>query len=153
MQLAYKDGQRLWYDQEVYDVAANGSLARRLGGSEQLLASGVHSFTAALQSQNWVINGAVLPQAVTLPNGATLNGSGSDPDGSITSYTWTKVSGGNATINSPSSASTTVTGLQQGTYVFRLTVGDNSGGTASVDTKALGVKLCIYSIPGTACTH
>ncbi len=48
-----------------------------------------------------------------------------DPGGSITAYSWTKVSGRGGTITSPSAASTTVTGLAQGTYVFRLTVTDN----------------------------
>ncbi|HEU0109591.1 MAG TPA: hypothetical protein VFQ73_01890, partial [Flavisolibacter sp.] len=48
---------------------------------------------------------------------------------SIASYQWTKVSGGAATITSPSSASTTITGLVQGSYVFRLTVTDNGGAT------------------------
>jgi lysophospholipase L1-like esterase len=71
---------------------------------------------------------------ITLPtNSLTLNGSGSDPDGSIASYAWSKVSGGAATINSPSAASTTVSGLAQGSYIFRLTVTDNAGATAFDD--------------------
>jgi hypothetical protein len=73
-------------------------------------------------------------QTITLPaNSATLNGTASDPDGSIASYSWTKVTGGAATITSPSSASTTVTGLVQGSYTFRLTVTDNLGASASSD--------------------
>jgi hypothetical protein len=62
---------------------------------------------------------------------ATLSGSGSDPDGSIVSYLWTKVSGLGGNITSPNTASTTVTGLIVGTYVFRLTVTDNNGATAT----------------------
>ncbi|PWU04703.1 MAG: hypothetical protein C5B52_01095, partial [Bacteroidetes bacterium] len=62
----------------------------------------------------------------------TLNGSLSkDPDGSIASYAWTKVSGGNYTINNAALVSPTVTGLVQGTYVFQLTVTDNLGAKAS----------------------
>jgi lysophospholipase L1-like esterase len=73
-------------------------------------------------------------QTITLPTSSvTLTGSGSDPDGTIASYAWTKVSGGAATINSPSSASTTISGLAQGSYIFRLTVTDNGGATASDD--------------------
>ncbi|HJW15682.1 MAG TPA: carbohydrate-binding protein, partial [Flavisolibacter sp.] len=73
-------------------------------------------------------------KTITLPaNSVTLSGSGSDPDGSIASYAWSKVSGGAATINSPSAASTTVSGLAQGSYIFRLTVTDNAGATASDD--------------------
>src|SRR5215204_2381658 len=73
-------------------------------------------------------------QTITLPvSTVTLSGSGADVDGSIVSYTWSKVSGGTATITSSSSASTTVTGLAQGSYTFRLTVTDNGGATASDD--------------------
>jgi predicted esterase len=73
------------------------------------------------------------PQVITLPtNAVTLDGGGSkDNDGTITTYAWTKVSGPAATIASPSAASTQVTGLGQGAYVFQLTVTDNSGATAS----------------------
>lgn len=70
-------------------------------------------------------------QTITLPtNSVTLNGSGStDSDGTITSYAWSKTAGGSATITSPSSVSTTVTGLAAGSYTFRLDVTDNDGGT------------------------
>lgn len=70
--------------------------------------------------------------SITLPvDSTTLHGSGSDPDGTITGYSWTKLSGGSATIVSPTSASTQLTGLAQGTYQFILTVTDNGGLTAS----------------------
>ncbi len=73
-------------------------------------------------------------QTITLPtNQVTLTGSASDSDGTITSYAWTKVSGTGGTITSPNAASTTVTGLTQGTYVFRFSVTDNGGLTASDD--------------------
>lgn len=75
-------------------------------------------------------------QAITLPtNSVTVNGSGSDPDGTIALYAWTKISGGTANITSASSASTTITDLVQGTYVFRLTVTDNGGVTGSDDVQ------------------
>jgi predicted esterase len=73
-------------------------------------------------------------QAISLPTSSvTLNGSGStDSDGTITSYSWTQVSGPSAAaITAASSATTTATGLIAGTYVFQLTVTDNSGGTSS----------------------
>src|SRR5215203_3636137 len=73
-------------------------------------------------------------QSITLPNNSvTLSGSGSDPDGFIASYSWSKIAGGAANINSPSSASTTITGLVQGSYTFRLTVSDNNGAQATDD--------------------
>ena len=69
---------------------------------------------------------------ITLPTSSvSLSGSGSDPDGSIASYAWSKVSGSGGTISSPSSASTSVTGLTAGSYTFKLTVTDNIGATAS----------------------
>lgn len=70
---------------------------------------------------------------VTLPvNTATLTGSGTDSDGTISAYAWSKVSGpAGGTIASPKSAATNITGLLAGTYVFRLTVTDDRGATAS----------------------
>jgi len=70
-------------------------------------------------------------QAVTLPtNSVTLNGTGST--GTITSYAWTKASGPNTpTIASPNSATTTVSGLIQGSYVFQLSV---NGGASKAST-------------------
>lgn len=71
-------------------------------------------------------------QSITLPvNNVTLNGAGTDPDGSIVSYLWTKISGpATFSINNPTQAQTTITNLVQGVYVFRLTVTDNNGATA-----------------------
>jgi hypothetical protein len=54
----------------------------------------------------------------------------SDSDGNIVSYLWTKISGGSATIVSPTSANTDVTGMAEDSYVFRCTVTDNDGATA-----------------------
>ena len=79
---------------------------------------------------------AGVDQTLTLPtNSATISGSASiDPDGVITTYAWTKISGPvTYTITSPSSVSTTVTGLVQGVYTFRLTVTDDSSATATDD--------------------
>ncbi len=72
-------------------------------------------------------------QTITLPvNNSTLDGSKSyDPDGSINKYAWTQVSGTGGTITNPANVSTTVTGLMQGTYIYKLTVTDNSNGTAT----------------------
>lgn len=71
-------------------------------------------------------------QTITLPkNSVTLSGSGTDSDGTIAKYAWSKVEGGSATITSPSSKTTTVTGLTAGDYMFRLTVTDNLGATGT----------------------
>jgi hypothetical protein len=72
---------------------------------------------------------------ITLPtNSAALNGSGTDGDGSVSSYKWSYLSGpAGSSFASSNTAITMVTGLTQGSYVFRLTVTDNSGATASDD--------------------
>ncbi|HEY5371623.1 MAG TPA: T9SS type A sorting domain-containing protein [Hanamia sp.] len=75
-------------------------------------------------------------QSITLPtNSVSLSGSGSDTDGSIAAYQWTKISGPSAyNIVSPDSAATNVSGLAQGVYIFQLIVTDNNGaiGTSTV---------------------
>jgi predicted peptidase len=78
----------------------------------------------------------------TPASSTTLAGSGSDPDGTISTYAWTKVSGGSATIASPSSATTAINGLVAGTYVFRLTVTDNRGGSDTDD-----VTVIVNAVP------
>jgi hypothetical protein len=74
-------------------------------------------------------------QSITLPtNSVTLTGSGTDGDGSIASYQWAQVSGPSTiVIGSPNSATATASGLIEGSYVFRLTVTDNGGLTATDD--------------------
>jgi hypothetical protein len=71
-------------------------------------------------------------KTITLPtNSVTLTGTASDADGTITSYVWTKVSGGVGVIAIPTALSTNITGLVAGTYVFNLKVTDNGGATAN----------------------
>jgi hypothetical protein len=72
-------------------------------------------------------------QTITLPTSTvTLSGSGTPGAGSITTYAWTKSSGpSGGTIASPSSASTGISALQQGVYVFQLTVTQTDAQTAS----------------------
>src|SRR5215216_3926581 len=61
-----------------------------------------------------------------------------DPDGTISSYAWSKISGpAGSAITNTSAASTTVTGLVQGSYTFRLTVTDNGGASASDDVAVI----------------
>lgn len=73
-------------------------------------------------------------QTITLPT-STVNLDASksyDPDGTIVAYNWSKASGNGAvTISNPNTAKPTVSGLQAGSYVFKLTVADNDGATAS----------------------
>jgi len=89
-------------------------------------------------------------QLITLPlNTITLNGTGNDPDGNIAAYLWTKISGPACTITNPNSASTTVTGMLQGTYRFELKVTDNNGAIGR-DTMQVTVNPQPNNIPPTA---
>ncbi len=78
-------------------------------------------------------------KAITLPvNSVTLNGSGSDPGGAINAHAWTQVSGPSAAaLSGNASPDLTASNLVAGSYVFRLTVTDNSGLTASDDVTVL----------------
>lgn len=70
----------------------------------------------------------------------TLNGTATDSDGTITSIVWHQLSGpsGGYSITNPNQLVTQVTNIKQGTHVFRLTVTDDSGNSAS-DTVTLNV--------------
>jgi hypothetical protein len=73
-------------------------------------------------------------KSLVLPtNGVTITGSGTDPDGYISSYAWSKVSGANAVMSGTTSATVSVSALAQGSYVFRLTVTDDKGVKRSDD--------------------
>lgn len=75
-------------------------------------------------------------KTITLPvNTVQLDGgASSDPDGSISRYAWTRISGpaaGGGAITSPNGKTTNITGLLAGSYEYQLTVTDNEGATAS----------------------
>lgn len=71
-------------------------------------------------------------KSITLPDNDTyLTGSGQDVDGTIASYTWTKTTGGAATMNDTNTPTLSLTNLTQGDYTFKLTVTDNDGAIAS----------------------
>jgi len=85
-------------------------------------------------------------QTINLPTSSvTLDGSGST--GTITSYLWTTVSGPNTpVITTPAAVTTTVTGLIQGTYIFRLSV--NAGVSTSqvtITVNAAGTATSIFT--------
>jgi hypothetical protein len=59
-----------------------------------------------------------------------LNGSATDDDGIVVGYSWTQVSGPNASvISNPGSKTTGVKNLVTGSYVYQLTATDNDGNT------------------------
>ena len=76
------------------------------------------------------------PPVIFLPvNTVTLtaNASSSNTNGTISSYSWFEVMGSQATINSPGAATTTISGLTEGSYVFRCQVTDSYGVSAFAD--------------------
>lgn len=88
-------------------------------------------------------------QTIMLPiDSVTIDGSASsDPDGSISSYLWTKISGpASFTINNASAATTVVKNLAVGLYQFELKVTDN-GGLSAKDT----VQVISEAATDTAC--
>ena len=73
-------------------------------------------------------------QTIQLPTSSlSIAGSGSDANGTIAGYAWTKQSGGAATLTNATISTLSLSGLVAGTYVFRLTVTDNSGLTGYDD--------------------
>lgn len=86
--------------------------------------------------------------SITLPiNTTTLNGSGTDNDGTITSYLWVKISGPAAgTLTNATNATATASGLVQGVYQYKLSVTDNAGASAS-DTVQVTVNAATNILP------
>lgn len=127
---------------DVRNVAYNGSITLAPFTSAVLIRNG------AIQNQNQAPRAnAGSDQAITLPqNSVSLNGSGTDADGSIASYQWSKLSGpSSAVINNTNSAATDITSLQQGNYQFVLKVTDNVGASAS-DTVKITVNAAVANI-------
>lgn len=83
---------------------------------------------------------AGVDQTITV-NTVTLNGSGTDVDGTIKSYEWSRIDGPTQyTIATSTQAQTVINNLAQGTYQFVLIVTDNQGAKAQ-DTVTVTVSL------------
>jgi K+-transporting ATPase c subunit len=71
-------------------------------------------------------------QSITIPvNSVNFSGSGTDADGTIAAYHWTKVSGpiAGGTFTNANAAATSMTALVAGVYKIELKVTDNYGAT------------------------
>jgi parallel beta-helix repeat protein len=91
-------------------------------------------------------------KTITLPtNIVSLAGSGSDPDGKIVSYLWSKTSGPSSyKIVNPSSPVTDVTGLVEGEYIFELKVTDDKGASGKASVRVSVKSNSTDAIPSVA---
>ena len=92
---------------------------------------------------------------IQLPDGTVeLNGSGSYAlDGTITTYSWTKMSGpGAVTVSGSHTAMPTVKFTAAGIYVIRLTVTDSNGSTSYTDLTVTVIAENIIPAPPVAQT-
>lgn len=107
------------------------------------VSAGIIAAISSYCTTNPIVN-AGADQIVSLPSPTiNLTGSAFDPDGTISSYAWTQQSGPNsATITTPTLATTGITGVIAGTYVFRLTATDNTSNTGFDD-----VSITVVSAP------
>ncbi len=68
-------------------------------------------------------------RVLTLPtNSVTIQATASDKDGRIVSYQWEKTYGHNASFSGDRTSKVTISNLERGIYIFRLTVKDDRGG-------------------------
>ena len=109
-------------------------IARQLIPSNVLFQSGTTPVTPPSNTPPTVNAGP--DQTSTNPQLVILTGSAADTDGSIVKYAWSKISGPSQYyMLYPTSATNWLNSLVNGTYVFRLTVTDNQGGTAFDDVQ------------------
>lgn len=93
--------------------------------------------------ENWNPNDSIPPFAGAGFNqyinttSTTLYGKYFQQEHAVTGYTWTQVSGAAATIATPNNANTNITGLTNGTYVFRFTVENSNEQTTSDDVEVV----------------
>ncbi|MDQ2658049.1 MAG: hypothetical protein M3Y60_11575, partial [Bacteroidota bacterium] len=67
-------------------------------------------------------------RVLTLPtNSITIQATASDKDGRIVSYQWAKTYGHNASFSGDRTSRVTISNLERGVYIFRLTVKDDRG--------------------------
>ena len=96
------------------------------------------------------ISNAGINQTLTLPqNSITLNGFGSDQDGSIVDYLWTQINGPAATMQQVYTPNLELSNLVTGSYTFRLMAMDNMGLTSTDDavvTVLPGIKTVVYRV-------
>ncbi|HEY9006880.1 MAG TPA: malectin domain-containing carbohydrate-binding protein [Ohtaekwangia sp.] len=122
--------------------------ARPAGGAYDI---GAFEFQGTSTNAVPTVNAGADKTVILPTTSVSLTGTASDSDGSIASYSWTKVSGPTATLGSITTATLNVTALLQGTYTFRLTVKDNAGASA-YDDVVVTVNTTASKPPATTST-
>ncbi len=117
-------------------------------------------YSSALLIKNDAMNippmaNAGTDKEISVPASVNLNGSGEDADGTIATYTWTKVSGPSAgTLTGASTQTPTLSGLTNGTYKYELRVTDNNGAigrdTVTVNFATIIVPVILVDFSGIA---
>ncbi|WGL18361.1 endo-1,4-beta-xylanase [Microbulbifer bruguierae] len=95
-------------------------------------------------------------QTVSAGSTVTLQGAGSDGDGSITGYTWSQASGPSVTLSTDSSGSASFTAPateEAITLTFELRVNDDGGATSAADSVTVSVLPVLNKFFGTAVEH
>ena len=107
---------------------------------EDILVMETYSSTCELSENQIPISNAGLDQTTSYNQVVTLDGSAStDPDGTISSYAWSQISGTNVELGSLSEQTTTFTTPNtEGDLMFRLVVVDNESASDS-DTITVSV--------------
>jgi len=121
---------------DVFGTVYNNSVTIPAWSSKVLLDNG----TIATINKAPLAN-AGIDKIITLPTDTTtLAGSGTDTDGTISSYEWIQLSGpSSTTITTTNTAVTAISKLIQGVYQYQLTVTDN-GGAIAKDTVQVTVN-------------
>jgi VCBS repeat-containing protein len=120
-----------------YSVTFNVTDAGGLSASEvvTITVTNVNQAPAANAGANQSVN-----EGATV----TLNGSGTDPDGTIASYSWTQTAGAAVTLSSATAAQPTFTAPSVGpagtTLTFRLVVTDDLGLASAPSTTSVTVN-------------
>ena len=116
---------------------------------EDILVMESYSNTCDLSENQTPISNAGPDQTTSFGQVVTLDGSSStDPDGAISAYVWSQISGQVVTLSAANEAITTFTApTQEDILVFELFVSDEFGGTSS-DTISILVQNTTASVDG-----